>query len=578
MEEAGGGEITWSLADYPAQRQREISAGIRRVLESRGHDGAVVQFRPDEDRVLAQNFGHPQVVVFDQKAPAAPAAAPKPAPAPAVPPVGRTAAEGRQRRDEARQARARLGQADERAAIAQGEDRTSRVVMPDEAPSEVQGESGRKYPVRYGVAPLSEINYSHTFQGKPRPEFQAAGLQPRTERGSLAAVAKSQKTLRELNPEMLRESPMLGHGAPTVGRDLVVEGGHGRSGVIAEAYAKGEKQGRAYERMVRKWAKEKGVDIEGIQQPVLVRVREGDADRREVARETNVEGIMGQSMSERAGEDAERLGLRKLVLSPSEQRKAFIGMLGAGEGAGFVNDEGTLTQAGEQRLDAARFQAAFGDAEFTKMRRDDKAEGVKTTLNAAEQNAPLFAQARYQGAPPADLKHVTDALKSVIAWRRASQQDPDRTGSYTEWAQPAPDMLGPKDPRVADPMTARIGAALAGETQAQQARVLKALGQELVLRGKGEVEGEMVERAQVPLDQVAQETVRTTGDQSQLFRRKGMARVFGVVEGESATTMSPARRQTVLTELREAGRQAFGKGFRVAPRGEGHTESVFDPG
>ena len=478
-----------------------------------------------------------------------------------------------------RVATARVG-GPERQAVGQGQDRTERVrfaAEDDAEPKVKQTAGGERYPVRYGVVELDDLNWSHTFRGERRPQWEEAhpDLQPRTGRESRAAIGKSRQMYRDFNPDFLGEQPQAGHGAPIVGRDLSVEGGHGRTALLEEVYAKGGRKQRAYTRMVGRWARGEGVDVSGMRRPVLVAVRQGEADRAAVARATNEQELLEQTAGERAGEDAERMGLRVLANTPMrDQEERFKGIVGSG--AGWVSDEGTLTQAGRNRLDAARFHAAWG-AGLTKARKEDLDEGLRTTLNAAGAATANVLHARYHGAPDADVAKVVDAVDAVLQWRRKVMAG-QASKKFLDWAE-EPDMFGPGP--VPDLETRQIADSLAGASTKVQTDVLRALARELAARGMQRTQGDLVGgRADVPLAQVAQEAGK--GDQATLFRGRAEAYRRGGTAGTAHRPeaeregLQPGERPSGATDLRR--RQGIVSSFAKAIGAGVYTGRIYRKG
>ena len=88
-----------------------------------------------------------------------------------------------------------------------------------------------------------------------------------------------------------------------IGPDGVVESGNGRALLLQRAYEAHPDRIQAYQQFLR----DKGYDLEGFKQPVLVRMREGDlpmAERGALALEANVSATAGLSVRERAFADA----------------------------------------------------------------------------------------------------------------------------------------------------------------------------------------------------------------------------------------------------------------------------------
>ena len=109
-----------------------------------------------------------------------------------------------------------------------------------------------------------------------------------------------------LNPERLAESTSVSEGAPIVGPDNVIESGNGRTLAIKLAYQSGTAD--AYRNHIINNAETYGIDVSNLpENPLLVRERVTEVDRKDFVRKANESTISSMSATEQAKVDAEKL-------------------------------------------------------------------------------------------------------------------------------------------------------------------------------------------------------------------------------------------------------------------------------
>ena len=138
---------------------------------------------------------------------------------------------------------------------------------------------------------------------------------------------------------------------------------------IGKAYENGRAD--AYREYVQNWATERGMDISGVNQPVLVRTRLSDVNRVEFARLANESDVAQMSASERARTDADRLPDASMLKTNSDGSlnidssmdfiRGFVDQLPQSERGAVITSDGRLSQEGKRRIESAIAQRAYDD-------------------------------------------------------------------------------------------------------------------------------------------------------------------------------------------------------------------------
>ena len=127
--------------------------------------------------------------------------------------------------------------------------------------------AGKKIPVEYQVVELSTIQPSH-INGTPNPNYTNEQLQNRASRGTQQDVADLRgKALPEnFTPERITRANTAAEGAPLVNAAGEVIAGNGRAEIVRYAYENPESAEKYKASLI-----EQGFNIEGMEQPILVR-------------------------------------------------------------------------------------------------------------------------------------------------------------------------------------------------------------------------------------------------------------------------------------------------------------------
>jgi hypothetical protein len=291
--------------------------------------------------------------------------------------------------------------------------------------------TGREVPVQYAVVEASHLVPSQTQEGNPNPAFPAE-LQPR-DRTRAVSQAQIASIAQNINPRLLDRSVNASDGAPIVAPSGVVESGNGRSLAIQRAYADNLPSAQAY----RDYLSQQGYPVEGMEQPVLVRIRT-DAmhpdERQAFVREANQSGQLGYSATERAMSDAaampdHSMGLFRGGDIESAGNREFVrsfmsNALPANEHAAMVDQHGNLSLDGARRLRSAMLAKAYADPDLVGSVVENGDSSIKAIGNALTDASPDWALMRSgvaRGEIPPALDQTGKLLEAVKLVARARQ-------------------------------------------------------------------------------------------------------------------------------------------------------------
>lgn len=250
---------------------------------------------------------------------------------------------------------------------------------------------GQRVPFRYAVVEASNVQPSNLADGSSNPLFDGEVL----------------GTLKALN--------------------------NGRVAGLRAAYEQGNAD--RYRAELIADAQAHGVPVEVIQRtrnPILVRVYSERSNTPDMAAKSQGQSL-GMSPTELARQDAQHIDTSVLaVYQPAEVNsaanrdfvRAFVGRLNrAGQDvATLMTADGTLSQAGRQRLQAALMQAAYGDADLVAELFDSLDTDIKAIGEALKAVAGEWANMRdsvRQGLVNPQVDLTANLLQAVHMIRRA---------------------------------------------------------------------------------------------------------------------------------------------------------------
>ena len=291
------------------------------------------------------------------------------------------------------------------------------------------GMDGSSYDMAYEVKSLEELIASNDLAYGVNPLYPSE-LQPR-DRTREASRQQIERMAEDLRPELLGESPKLSDGAPIIGMDNVVESGNGRTLAIAKAYESGKAE--EYRAFLEQYAAERGIDIAGINNPVLVRTRLTDTDRTQFAKLANESDVAQYSATERAVSDSDRLPDASLLKINNDGSinldgsmdfvRGFVGSLPKSEQGTVITGDGRLSQEGKRRIESAIMQRAYDDSGLVTRLSENLDDDSKAVLNALLRAAPQLAQldslvkqgGRHQNTLSKDLVQAAQKLSDLKA-------------------------------------------------------------------------------------------------------------------------------------------------------------------
>lgn len=291
------------------------------------------------------------------------------------------------------------------------------------------GMDGSSYDMAYEVKSLDELIASNDLAYGVNPLYPSE-LQPR-DRTREASRQQIERMAEDLRPELLGESPKLSDGAPIIGMDNVVESGNGRTLAIAKAYESGRAE--EYRAFLEQYAAERGIDIAGINNPVLVRTRLTDTDRTQFAKLANESDVAQYSATERAVSDSDRLPDASLLKINNDGTinldgsmdfvRGFVGSLPKSEQGTVITGDGRLSQEGKRRIESAIMQRAYDDSSLIGRMAENLDDDSKTVLSALLRAAPQLAQldslvkqgGRHKNTLAKDLAQAAQKLSDLKA-------------------------------------------------------------------------------------------------------------------------------------------------------------------
>ena len=316
---------------------------------------------------------------------------------------------------------------------------------------------GTEIPIKYGVVEMSDLTTSHGNDMAVNGQYPGE-LQPR-ERDRVGSQAKNLQLEKELNPKLLMGDVNAAAGAPIVSPGGVVESGNGRTIALRRSAETGTP---AYQKYVAE-LQAQGFPIEGMRQPVLVRMRTEPmtgAARASLAGEMNADVTERMSAPEQAMADAQKmdpatmqaLGQAEDIGARRRFARTFIERVAPDQIGDMVDQHGHLSgararggraaggggargghgRAGERRISAALVAKAYGDKGLVEALYDTAESTLRGIGKALTDAAPAWAAMRAsmdRGEAPAALD-LTDALTSAVHLVKNARDAKEGVGSF----------------------------------------------------------------------------------------------------------------------------------------------------
>lgn len=176
--------------------------------------------------------------------------------------------------------------------------------------------------------------------------------------------------------------------------------GNGRIAGLQEAYRRGT--ANEYRQAMAADAKAHGVPaevVDGMREPVLVRLMRRDDVTDDMGDRTNVSGVSDLSAVEQARNDSLRIRLDALEFTDTGAPtaaavKRFVQAMPQAEQSGLMDSAGQTSKQAEDRMMAATFAAAYDDAELVHLYAAATDPEARTVVQALAAVAPEVAATR----------------------------------------------------------------------------------------------------------------------------------------------------------------------------------------
>ncbi len=266
-------------------------------------------------------------------------------------------------------------------------------------------EAGARVDAQYALIEASDLTTSHDESLRANPTYPQE-LQPR-ERDRAASEMQVSGIVQKLDPARLGLSADAANGAPIVGADGLVESGNARTIALKRVYQANGQKAADYKQFLKDNAAQFGLtpeQVDGMQKPVLVRVRTTPVNRAEFARQANASTVAQMSPSEQAKSDAARIDTME-DLTPDDSGdfsgassrpfvRRFMAKLPTTEQAGMVDANGDLSTAGYTRVRNAVLAKAYGDSPVLLRMVESMDDNLRNISKALMTAAPKVAQMR----------------------------------------------------------------------------------------------------------------------------------------------------------------------------------------
>ena len=379
-------------------------------------------------------------------------------------------------------------------------------------PEVVADNTGKHYQMRYAVVDADTVLTSNDVGGAVNPAYQTA---PETEMRAIA--------------------------------------GNGRIAGLTAAYQRGS--AGQYRADLTADASSLGIDpkvVEGMKQPILVRVMEKSDVTADIGDRSNTAGNMALSAAEQAANDVDRIDFGKISFTPdgevdNDSVLDFAAQMPEAERNTLVDRNNKPTAQGYARFASALFKKAYGDDELVRIAVQSNNEEISTIFKAMRAIAPKMA--RLAGLGNLDIRGlVTQAAQMAINAKRSGVAlkdyiaqddmtvDPDvlviaevfaansrsyrqiaeilenaADFAYSEGVKPAEDMFGPIEKATRQDVLNRIREQTHGQQSESTGTATGAAAEQQQVRDDGSGTTSVEERGRA---EPAEENVQRTSDRA----------------------------------------------------------------
>lgn len=314
----------------------------------------------------------------------------------------------------------------------------------------------QKVGVQYALAEADDLVPSQTDDMTVNPRFPQE-LQPR-DRTRASSEMQIQAIAQKLEPRLLLESPQVSEGAPIIAADGVVESGNGRVLALRRAYKDHPESAAAY----RAALQEAGYPVDGMKNPVLVRVRTQEmtpAERAQFTKEANERTTSSMSSTETAFSDARTMPDSILELYREgdvlqarnrEFVRAFVReVIPKSEQASAITKDGTMSSDLVRRINAAMLAKAYGDETLVQTIVESPDRDLKSLGDGMVEAAATWSKMRAMakdgqlGDGVDDTQHLVEAVKLILEARTSGAKLTDLLGQqemFTSGTHPMSEM------------------------------------------------------------------------------------------------------------------------------------------
>jgi len=303
--------------------------------------------------------------------------------------------------------------------------------------------------VEYAVVEAADLVQSNLDDGAINPAYPQE-LQPR-DRQRTESEKQVNRIATRTDPDQLGKAPVPQFGSPIIDRSGIVESGNARTMGLKRLYARaaaGDAKAQEAAKRYREYLENEGMDVAGQKEPVLVRIRRTDmtpTKRMKFVEDANVSVGASMSVAKRAMGDAR--AMRGIVNEyeggdyAAQKNRKFVGrfiqeVVPETEQLQFATSDGELTEAGQQRIQAALLAAAYGDEKLVERLVEAKDQGRATVRRVLLEIAPEWLKVK-ESIEADEIDASADITKSILDAVHILQEGERRSAAGMRTAQAA---------------------------------------------------------------------------------------------------------------------------------------------
>lgn len=289
--------------------------------------------------------------------------------------------------------------------------------------------NGMRVPVEYAVVELGNLIPSNSDDGRVNPAYPQE-RQPRDRTGD-GTQMQINDIINKFDPRLMDMSPNAGDGAPIIDPNGIVESGNARTMTLSRIYRDRPDLAQAYMQHLAA----QGYPVEGMQRPVLVRVRDGSMSKDDVSayiRDSNARPQLAMRATELAMSDASALPDSAMSLYrggdvDAAQNRDFVrgfiqSVVSENERAQMIDAHGNISQDAVRRMQGALLAKAYGDSQIVAALMEVADTEIKAIGGALLDVAPVWAQMTTEaknGRIAAEMDQTAALLEAVHIVNRA---------------------------------------------------------------------------------------------------------------------------------------------------------------